>query len=102
MRDPIERLISHYEWLGSHRLDIAARVIPQPETIPVKTTTCDGFFSSSLIERIPAFNNYYARTIYEFFRDEGTDDMERMLKVAIESLESFDFIGLLDCYGCVA
>ncbi len=99
LRDPIERLISHYEWLGSYRLDIPARVIPQPETIPVKTMTCDGFFSSSLVERIPAFNNYYTRTIYEFFRGERTDDVEQMLKVAIEGLEAFDFIGLLDCYG---
>lgn len=98
-RDPIERLISHYEWLASYKLDIENRVIPQPETIPIKTMSCDEFFQSVISDHIPAFNNYYTRTIYEFFVDERTDDVDRMLSVALEKLHEFDFIGLVDCYG---
>lgn len=98
-RDPIERLVSHYDWLASYRLDIENRVIPQPETIPVKTMSCDEFFASRTINHIPAFNNYYTRTIYEFFCGESTDDVTRMYAVALERLDEFDFIGLLDDYG---
>lgn len=98
-RDPIERLISHYEWLASYRLDIENRIIPQPETIPVKSMPCEEFFCSTVINHIPAFNNYYTRTIYEFFCDEKTDDIARMSAVATERLGEFDFIGLLDDYG---
>ncbi|KIP17177.1 sulfotransferase family protein [Burkholderia sp. MSHR3999] len=99
LRDPIERLISHYEWLASYKLDIEKRIIPQPETIPVKTMSCDEFFQSAISDHILAFNNYYTRTIHDFFVDERTDDVERMLSVALEKLHVFDFIGLVDCYG---
>ena len=98
-RDPVERLISHYDWLASYRLDIENRIIPQPETIPVKMMSCEEFFCSAIVDNIPAFNNYYTRTIYEFFRDEKTNDITRMLPVALEKLQEFDFIGLLDSYS---
>ncbi|MEX3693376.1 hypothetical protein AB3X91_19045 [Paraburkholderia sp. BR14263] len=98
-RDPVERLISHYEWLSSYKLDIENGVIPQPETIPAKMMTCDDFFQSPILNYIPAFNNYYTRTVFEFFSDERTDDIDYMLSVAKNSLQRFDFIGLLDSYG---
>jgi hypothetical protein len=95
----VERIVSHYEWLASYKLDIESRVIPQPETIPIKAMSCDDFFQSSAINLIDGFNNYFTRTIYEFFSDTQTNDVDLMLETSIRKLEEFDFIGMLDNYA---
>lgn len=106
LRNPIERLISLYNFHRAHKPEFLKRNNLKLPSL-ANEYLIDEYFARPEIRSHPAINNTMARYFSDepqiLFRWEGghdgtQSDIEKLLDQALQNIEKFDFIGFMENY----
>ena len=99
-RNPIERVISLYQWIDNYKLQLdgANSTIAIPVGIPIQRLTPREFFESEYAAG-DGFSNYMLKSLFGSVSNKKTQNLDLMFERVIRFLdEEIDFIGTVDNY----